>query len=59
MDGPSAPLEDVTARYVLCAKVYILIEKVKLKLLKLKIIEMRSIILFLPFQTYVRKQSIY
>ena len=35
------------------------IEKVKLKLLKLKIIEMRSIILFLPFQTYVRKQSIY
>ena len=59
MDGPSAPLEDVTAQYVLCAKVYILIEKVKLKLLKLKIIEMRSIILFLPFQTYVRKQSIY
>ena len=55
MDGPSAPLEDVTVRYVLCAKVYILIEKVKLKLLKLKIIEMRSIILFLLSQIYVRK----
>ena len=51
--------EAAMAQYVLCAKVYILIEKVKLKLLKLKIIEMRSIILFLPFQTYVRKQSIY
>ena len=51
--------EAVTAQFVSCVKVYILIEKVKLKLLKLKIIEMRSIILFLPFQTYVRKQSIY
>ena len=55
MDGLSALLEDVMARYALCAKVYILIEKVKLKLLKLKIIEMRSIILFLLSQIYVRK----
>ena len=48
--------EDVMEQYVLCVKVYILIEKIKLRLQKLKIIFLQSIIWIC--KTDVRKQFI-
>ena len=46
MEELFAPLEVVTEQSVLCVKVYILIEKEELKLLKLKFIFEPSIISF-------------